>query len=77
MMCFSSCMRITTILWHHVIGRPIGTASSTPSLISWSIPAFTAFRQCMGTGMEVCTATGSASVSIMSLMGGPCIIGSG
>ena len=50
-----------TILWHHVVGLPLGTLSITPMASSLSSPAFTSLCQCNGIGMGEWLATGTAS----------------
>ena len=67
---------IIIILWHHVTGVPTGTGSITPSLQSWSRPAYTCCCQWIGIGIGLCFATGLAAGSIIRRRGGPDIIGS-
>ena len=55
---------------HQLVGSFTGTLSSTPSRMSLSNPAFTWLAQCTGMGAGVCTATGLASLSMNSLIGG-------
>ena len=66
-----------TIWWHQVTGSPIGTCSSIPSQTSLSIPAFTSSCQWMGTGTGEWYAESSVFGSIINLIGGPSIMGSG
>ena len=68
---------LMTMRWHQVTGVLGGTSSMTPSLQSWSRPAFTSSCQCIGTGMGFWCATGCASGSTINRSGGPSMVGRG
>ena len=72
---FSHGMEVEHLEIHQVIGSLTGTGSRTPNERSWLRPACTSFCQWSGTGMGVWWATGSALVSIMSLIGTPAMTG--
>jgi len=67
----------TTILWHHLVGLPLGTRSMTPIASSRSNCFFTAACQCSGMGMGEWDATGTASSCRCMWTGAPCMLGSG
>ena len=65
-----------TILWHHVMGSPIGTSSITANHIAWSSPVLTSSWQCSGAGMGVWWVASAALGSIIRHRGFVSIMGS-
>ena len=70
-----SCLRVITILWHHMTGTPAGTRSMTPRASSLIRSSCTFCCQCNGTVAGVLHTFGFAPSWMWISIGGPAMHG--